>query len=382
MSHSNTILSQLLKLVGRHEFEMIASQHHNGQRLRKTSRWSQFVGLAFAQLTGRCSLRDIVDNWQAQRHLHYHTGCGSLNKSSLARVNEHHPASCYEALFYALYERCAKHAPKHGFSFKHPLYALDASLIDLSLKLFPWSHYALSKGAMKLQVGLDLRGNIPAFVTITEGKQSDVECAKLLKLPRHSMVVCDRGYSDYGWFKSLTAQQIHYVTRQRGNATYKVVASLPAPEATGVFSDRIIRFNSLRSRQKNLPDVRQVVYWDAESEREYTFITNHFELPAQTIADIYKQRWQVELFFKWIKQNLQIKAFVGLSKNAVMTQIWVAMCMCLLLAYLKFSNKVTASMQQILRLISVNVFARRNLIALLKPEPPPKAPGFVQGVLC
>ena len=235
---------------------------------------------------------------------------------------------------------------------------------------------------MKLQVGLDLRGNIPAFVTITEGKQSDVECAKLLKLPKHSMVVCDRGYSDYGWFKSLTAQQIHYVTRQRGNATYDVVKSSPVTEGSGVLSDRVIRYNSLRSRQKHLPDIRQVVYWDEESQREYTFITNHFKLSAQTIADIYKQRWQVELFFKWIKQNLQIKAFVGLSKNAVMTQIWVAMCMCLLLAYLKFSNKVTASMQQILRLISVNVFAKRDLIALLKPEPPPQPLGFIQGILC
>jgi hypothetical protein len=382
MSHSNTILSQLLKLVGRHEFETIAKQHHSGQRLRKTSRWSQFVGLAFAQLTGRNSLRDIVYNWQAQKHLHYHTGCGNLNKTSLARLNEQQPASCYEALFYALYERCAKHAPKHGFSFKNPLYALDASLIDLSLKLFPWSHYALSKGAMKLQVGLDLRGNIPAFVILTEGKQSDVECAKPLKLPKHSLVICDRGHSDYGWFKSLTAQHIHYVTRQRGNARYDVVKSLPVSKETGVLSDKIIRFNSLRSQKKQLPDVRQVVYWDAESEREYTFITNHFELPAQTIADIYKQRWQVELFFKWIKQNLQIKAFVGLSKNAVMTQIWVAMCMCLLLAYLKFSNKVTASMQQILRLICVNVFAKRNLIDLIKPEPPPEHGGFVQGYLC
>lgn len=176
----------------------------------------------------------------------------------------------------------------------------------------------------------------------------------------------------------MTAQQIDYVTRQRGNATYDVVKSLSVPEGTGVLSDNIIRFNSLRSQKKQLPDVRQVVYWDAESQREYTFISNHFDLSAQTIADIYKQRWQVELFFKWIQQNLQIKAFVGLSKNAVMTQIWVAMCMCLLLAYLKSSKKVTASMQQILRVICVNVFAKRSLIALIKPE----HGGFVQGILC
>lgn len=235
---------------------------------------------------------------------------------------------------------------------------------------------------MKLQVGLDLRGHIPAFVTISEGKQHDVTCAKLLQLPKHSMIVCDRGYSDYDWFKTLTTQGIFYVTRQRGNATYDIVQEMPVPAQTGVLADRIIRYNSLRSRKKHLPDVRQVVYWDEVSQREYTFITNHFEHPAQTIADVYKQRWQVELFFKWIKQNLQIKAFVGLSRNAVMTQIWVAMCICLLLAYIKFSNRITASMQQILRLISLNLFARRDLRTLLDPEPPPDPGRFVQGRLC
>ncbi|WP_411727831.1 IS4 family transposase [Methyloglobulus sp.] len=381
MPHCNTILSQLLKIVGRHEFEKIASAHHEGQRLRKTSRWSQFVALAFGQLGGRQSLRDIESNLNAQRQYSYHLGGTPITRSSLARLNSRQPASCYEALFYQLYNRCAKHAPQHGFRFKNPLYALDASLIDLSLKLFPWSHYALGKGAMKLTVGLDLRGHLPAFVTVTESKKADSECAKLLTLPKGGIIVCDRGYNDYGWYKSLTGQGVFYVTRQRSNATYEVIGHRAVPAKSGVISDSVIRYNSLRSRQKQLPDVRQVVYVDADTQKQYTFITNHFKLSAQTIADIYKQRWQVELFFKWIKQNLKIKSFLGTSKNAVMTQIWVAMCVYLLLAYLKFCNKVQASLQHIIRLLALNLFAKRDLIKLIKAEPPPDQQQFVQAAL-
>lgn len=199
------------------------------QKLRKTSRWAQFVALIFAQLSGRQSLRDIESNLQAQRHYSYHLGCTPIARSSLARLNEQQPASCYEALFYRLYQRCVGLAPKHGFRFKNPLYALDASLIDLSLKIFPWSHYALGKGAMKPQVGLDLRGYLPAFATIAENKKADSECAKLLTLPKGSIVVCDRGYNDYSWYKSLTGEGIFYVTRQRSNATYEIIKRKPVP---------------------------------------------------------------------------------------------------------------------------------------------------------
>lgn len=378
MPHCNTVLSQLLKIVGRHEFDKIAAHHHTGQRLRKTSRWSQFVALAFAQLSGRQSLRDIETNLHAQKHLRYHHGTASITRSSLARLNQQQPAGCYEALFYQLYQRCAVLAPKHGFRFKNPLYALDASLIDLSLKLFPWSHYALGKGAMKLTVGLDLRGNIPAFVTVTESRKADSECAKLLRLPKGSIVVCDRGYNDYGWYKSLTHNGIFYVTRQRSNATYDVIESRSVSKGNGIISDSMIRFNSLRSQKKQLPDVRQVVYYDAETRKQYTFITNHFHLSAHTIAEIYKQRWQVELFFKCIKQNLKIKSFLGTTPNAVMTQIWVALCVYLLLAYLRFCNRISASIQQIIRLLAVNLFAKRDLIQLIKAESPPDELTVVQ----
>jgi len=183
-------------------------------------------------------------------------------------------------------------------------------------------------------------------------------------------------------YKSLTTQKIYYVTRQRSNATYDVIEQHDVPANPAVISDSVIRYNSLRSRQKRLPDDRQATYYDAETQKEYTFITNHFKLSAQTIADIYKkQRWQVEMFFKWIKQNLKIKSFLGTSQNAVMTQVWAAMCVHLLLAYLKFCNKVTASMQQISRLLAINLFAKRDSNKLIKAEPPPDDASFVQVAL-
>ena len=218
MSHNNTILTQILKFVPRHEFQQLAPAHHHGRKLRKVSRWSQFCALLIGQLTGRQSLRDIEANMLAQKQRLYHSGTKPIARSSLARLNEKQPCDLYEALFAKLYQRCKVHAPNHKFAFKNPLYSLDASLIDLSLKIFPWSHYALGKGAIKLQLGLDHLGHIPAFATITDSKVSDTAYAKTLKLPKGSIVVFDRGYSDYDWYKTLDLQGVFFVTRQRSNA--------------------------------------------------------------------------------------------------------------------------------------------------------------------
>ncbi len=371
MAHRNTVFAQLLKLVCRHEFETLAKRHHQGRALRKTSRWSQFIALALGQLSGRMSLRDVESNMDAQCAHLYHLGTGRIARSSLARLNQHQPCSLYEALFAKLYARCQGLAPRHGFRFKNPLYSLDATLIDLSLKLFPWSHYALGKGAMKLQVGLDHRGMIPAFVALTDSKVSDSDYAKTLTLPQGSIVVFDRGYSDYGWYKTLNNRGVFFVTRLRSNAKYRVIQRLAVDRSSGVTSDQIIRYTSDRSRKKQLPDVRRVGYYDAATRKQYYFITNHTRLSAKTIADIYKQRWQIELFFKWIKQNLKIKAFLGTTKNAVMTQIWIALCVYLLLAYLKFASRLNRSLQQILRLLQLNLFQKRDLLTLLKNDKPP-----------
>lgn len=369
MAHHNTVFAQLLKLVSRHEFEQQAKQHHEGRKLRKTSRWSQFVSLMAGQLAGRSSLRDIESNMKAQAQRLYHLGATPVARSSLARLNEQQPYTLYETLFNKLYARCQRLAPGHRFRFKNKLYALDASLIDLSLKIFPWAHYALGKAAMKLHVGLDHAGYLPAFATVTEGKTSDIEVGRMLDFPRGSIVVFDKGYTDYKWFKHLTDRGIFFVTRIRKNAIWRVEARHPVDRRTGVTSDQLITLTGVKSQKLGMPLLRRIGYRDAETGIHYEFLTNNFQLSAQTIAAIYKERWQVELFFKWIKQNLKIKSFIGNSKNAVLTQIWVALCSCLLLAYLKFSAKLGWSLQKMLRLLQLNLFMRRDLMALLRDDP-------------
>lgn len=370
MAHHNTIFAQLLKLVPRHDFEKLAIQHHAGQKLRKTSRWSQFVALTLGQLSGRHSLRDIESNMKAQSQRLYHLGTGAIARSSLARLNENQPHTLYEGLFATLYARCQNMLPGHGFRFKNKLYSVDASLVDLSLRLFPWAHYALGKAAMKLHVGLDHEGHLPAFATVTPGKVSDIEIGRTLRFPTGSIVVFDKGYTDYKWFKQLNNSGIHFVTRLRKNAIWRVESRNPVDRSTGVSSDQTITLTGMKPQRLGLPTLRRVGYRDPETGRHYEFLTNNFHLCAKTIADIYKQRWQVELFFKWIKQNLKIKAFLGNSKNAVMTQIWIALCTCLLMAYIKFSAKLGWSLQKMLRLLQLNLFMRRDLMTLLRGDPP------------
>ncbi len=371
MAHYNTVFSQLLKLIPRHEFETLAEQHHSGRAFRSASRWSQFVTMAMGQLSGRKSLRDIVDNVSAQAHRLYHLGSAKLSRSNLSRINENKPYALYEALFGKLLNRCQGVVPGHQFRFKNPLYSLDASTIDLCLSVFPWAKFRTTKGAVKLHVGLNHAGYLPEFVTLTEGRKHDVTVGRILNFPKGSIVAMDKAYNDYSWYKQLTDNGIFFVTRLKTNAKYRVVDRREVLKSKGLTSDQTIEFTGIQIAKKCPVQLRRIGYRDSETGKHYVFLTNNFKLAARTIADIYKARWQVELFFKWIKQNLKIKSFVGTSKNAVMTQIWIAMCMYLLLAFLKFQSKLTKSMQQILRLLQLNLFEKRDMMALLRGDPPP-----------
>ena len=370
MAHCNTILSQILKLVPRHEFETLAKHHHSGRAFRKASRWSQFVSLTMAQLSGRNSLRDIVDNMSAQMHRLYHLGSEKLSRSNLSRINEDKPYTLYEALFGKLLARCQKLAPGHNFKFNHSLYSLDASTIDLCLSAFPWADFRTTKGAIKLHVGLNHAGYLPEFVTVTEGKKHDVTVGRILNFPKGSIVAIDKAYNDYAWYKQLTDKDIFFVTRLKSNAKYRIIQRRTVLKNKGLTCDQTIEFTGPQIAKKCPIQLRRIGYKDAVTGKHYVFLTNNFKLAAKTIADIYKARWQVELFFKWIKQNLKIKSFVGRSKNAVMTQIWVAMCVYLLIAFLKFQSSLTKSMQQLLRLLQLNLFDKRDLMALLRGDPP------------
>lgn len=347
----------------------LAKQHDGKRRQGSMSRWTQFVAMACAQLTGRTSLRDIEATVAQQKHVHYHLGCGAVKRSTLARANKELDANFFQELFGKLYARCQNVRPRHKFKFKGKLFSLDASLLDVSLKVFPQAEYNHMKGAYKLHLGLDHDGMIPAFAAVTLGKVGDQTEGKLMNFPKGSVVVFDKGYSSYEWHNSLTNKGIFWVGRIRGNAKYKVLERRKVDKSRGITSDQTIEYTSNRSMKNDLSPIRRVGYTDPDTGKHYVFITNQFKWSAKTIANIYKQRWQVELFFKWIKQNLKIKAFLGNTDNAVITQVMVALCTYLILSYIKFVSKISQSLQQITRLFHTNLFARRSLIDLFRPPP-------------
>ena len=373
MAHNSTVFAQLLKLVPRHEFEGLAREHGSGRKARKLTRWSQFVAMGMAQLAGRSSLRDIVSNLSAQSRKLYHLGAGEVSRSSLSRVNADKPWELYEALFGRLLSRCQASSPGHGFRFKNRLHSLDATVIDLCLSMFPWAKFRRAKGALKVHVGMDHEGRLPTFVAVTEGRTSDIEVARTLRLPKGSIVAADRAYLDFEWINSLILQGVFLVTRLKKGIRYRVVERRGANRRQGVTSDQTIEFTSARGRKRCPRRLRRIGCRDLETGKHCVLLTTNFQLSAKTIADIYRSRWQVELFFKWIKQNLKVKSFVGTSRNAVMTQLWIAMCMYLLVSHLKFASRLGWSRAEILRLLQLNLFERRPLGDLLgnKANDPP-----------
>ena len=370
MAHNNTLLSQILKLVPRHEFESLAKQHHSGRAFRKASRWSQLVTMTVAQLSGRNSLRDTVESLSSQAHRLYHLGCSKLSRSTLSRINEDKSYELYQALFGKLLARCQTMAPRHGFRFNNKLISLDASTINLCLEVFPWARFRSTKSAVKLHVGLNHGGYLPEFIKVTDGKTSDITAARSFTFPKGSIIVCDRGYNDYAWYNQLNNDGVFFVTRQKRNAKYRIVERREVSKKQGVSSDQRIVFTGVQTQKKCPVPIRRIGFRCLETGRRYIFLTNNFTLAANTIAQVYKSRWQVELFFKWIKQNLKIKRFIGTTRNAVMTQIWIAMCVYLLIAFIKFQSKVGKSMQQILRLFQFNLFEKRELFSFLRGDSP------------
>jgi putative transposase len=367
MAYHNTILSQILKLVPRLEFERLGNQHDGRRRSDALSRWSQFVALTLGQLAGRTSLRDIEATLQSHSQHRYHLGSQTVSRSAFGRANEKLDYSFYTSLFQTLYKRCSHHAPGHSFKFKNKLFSLDGTLISLSMKVFPWADYNCKKAAFKVHIGLDHDGLIPAFASITQGRESETSQARLWSYPEGSVLVFDKGYNSYQWHNTLTDKGLIWVTRLRRNAVYRVVKRCATENNTNVTSDQIIEYTGTHTHRTSLRPIRRIGYRDPETNKHYEFITNNFHWSAQTIADIYKQRWQVELFFKWIKQNLKIKSFLGTTENAVMTQVMVALCNYLLLAFLKFKSKASFSLQKIIRLLQTNLFSRRSLVALIQP---------------
>ena len=367
MAHSSTILSQLLQLVSRHDFKRIEEEGFKpGRKARSLTRWGQFVAMMFAHLTARSSLRDITSQLGAQARRLYHLGVKGVKRSTLSDANQDRPAEFFESVFHHLYSKCSIAAPKKRFRFKCKLYSFDSTVVDLCLSLFPWARFRKNKGGIKLHTLLDHDGHLPAFVQVTDAKTPDLVVARLLKLPSGSITVFDRGYIDFSWFGSLHEQDQFFVTRMKRNISYKVMERHEVDRSKGLTSDQVILLTGAKAKECPIA-LRRIGYRDPETGKHYVFLTNIRHLVAKTICDIYHDRWQIELFFKWIKQNLKIKTFFGTSRNAVLTQVWIALITVLLLAFYKFKAKLAQSLTQILQSLQLTLFSRRSLWELFNP---------------
>ena len=366
MAHCNTIFHQMLKLLSRHDFAKLEKAHGTGRKARSFSRWDQFVHLLHMQLTGRCSLREGVASLKARFKNLYHLGIKPVARSTFADANNKRPASFFEALFGLFYQQCQPRAPKHKFRFKNKLYSLDATVVSLCLSLFPWASFRRTKAGVKVHTLLDHDGYLPAFVSISPARQHEVKKARSLTLPKGSIIVEDLGYTDYARYTELTRQQVFFVTRQKRNAVYAVLENRKVNQKQGLLSDQTIRFTGAKAWECPLP-FRRIAYQDPDTGKRLVFLTNNFRLSAKTIADVYKDRWQIEIFFRFLKQNLKVKAFIGNSENAVMTQIYVALIAYLLLCYVKFLCFISVSLQTFMRILQLNLFRTCKIQELFEP---------------
>ena len=377
MAYCNTLLSQTLALIPRHVFQKLENRHRTGRSSRKFGFKEQFTVMAFIQLAARRSLRDALRCFISAGRRLYHLGLRVIARSTVADANKSRPVDFFKDLFSEMYALCATKAPSHKFRFKSKLYSMDASTIKLCLQLFPWAKFRKAKSGIKMHTVLDHNGYIPAFVNITEAKIHEARVALQTDFQPGSIVVFDRGYNNYKWFNALTEKRIFFVTRLKRNAAYKLLDRFTVNRKKGVTSDHRIEV----TRNKTSLILRRIGYRDALTGKHYVFLTNNFSLCARTIADIYKERWQIELFFKEIKQNLHIKRFVGNSENAVLIQIYTALTVYLLLAFQKFLSKTGLSVQHLFELISLNLFGTASLEELLHPRPKPLKNSYENSLL-
>ena len=362
------IFSQLMEFLPRHDFNTCVRRYHGNRRLRNFSCRDQFLCLAFAQLTFRESLRDIQTCLRAVGPKLYHAGLrGKVSRSTLADANRAHDWRIYADFAQVLICRARELYAREPLSveLEQTVYALDSTTIDLCLSLFPWAKFRRRKGAIKLHTLLDLRGNIPCFVHVSHGKMHDVTVLDQLPIEPGAFYVMDRGYVDFQRLHRFTRGSAFFVTRCKRNMDFTRRAHRPIDRATGLRSDQTIVLAGPKSSRLYPNPLRRVAFYDVEHKRRLVFLTNNFTLPAQTIARLYKSRWQVELFFKWIKQHLRIKAFYGTSDNAVKTQVWIAISVYVLVAIVKKELAIDRSLYEILQILSVTLFEKTPVFQAL-----------------
>jgi len=375
LSAFSSVFGQILKLFPRTEFEQLVRETKAERHARGFTCWQQFVAMLFCQLGKAQSLREICQGLASVEGKLNHLGIEEApNKSTLAYANAHRPWELYQRVFEQLFHRCRQIAPKHRLRFKNPLLSIDATVIELCASLFDWAHYKQTKGAVKLHMILDHNGLLPSFCHITEARKYDVTVAREWDFPAGTIIVFDRGYIDFRWFRSLDERGIFFVTRLKTRTRYSVVEERSIPQRGGVLRDALIRLTSRQLKGGSSPLLRLVEY-RAKDGRIYEYLTNQLSFGPTTIAAIYEQRWQIESFFKAIKQNLRIKTFVGTSANALHIQVWTALIAILTLRYLKLRSTFGWALSNLLAMLRFNLFAYRDLWSWLNnPFSPPPLP--------
>ena len=369
MNSGRTVFSQLIQHLPEKEFQKCVARYHGDSNFRGFSCWDHYLAMAFAQLTYRESLRDIESCLRALPGKLYHMGFrGKVSRSTLADANEAHDWRIFADFAQGLIATARRlHAcDLMGVDLDQRLYALDSTTIDLCLSLFPWAKFRRRKAAVKMHTLLDLHGNIPTFIRVTSGAVHDVNILDEIMPEAGAFYVMDRAYIDFQRLFVFTLSSAFFVVRTKSNLLLDRRYSHPVDKSTGVLSDQTVILSSMKSATAYPDTLRKVSYFDAERSKRLKFLTNNFTLPARTIADIYRQRWQVELFFKWIKQHLRIKAFYGTSENAVKTQIWIAVSVYVLVAIVRKRLGLEASLYQILQIPSVTLFEKTPILRALQ----------------
>jgi hypothetical protein len=385
MVRAASLFSQIVQQVPRAVFQQLVAKHRAEFQSKGFSCWTQLIAMLFAHVGRADSLREICNGLACCEGKLVHLGVNKApNKSTLAYANEHRPAELFEELFYTMQAQFRSKqdfgARKAVFRFKNKLLSLDSTTISLCLSLFPWADFRKAKGGVKVHVLLDHDDYMPAWVLITEARQHDIRAARLLDLPKGSIIAMDRGYADYSLYSSMTSQKVFFVSRLKDNALYDVIKCQPVPVDGDIVSDELIILTSAKAAKQCPHMLRRVVVWDPKNDRQIVLLTNHFSLAAQTISAIYKDRWEIELFFKALKQNLKVKSFVGTSENALRIQIWTAMLSLLFLKWLHHLSQARWSFSNLVSMLRNNLFTYRDLMSWLNDpfNTPQQPPGPVQ----
>lgn len=373
-----SIFSQILQVVSRWEFVTLVNKHHGERHSRGFTCWGQFVAMMFCQLAHAHSLREICGGLAACEGKLRHLGLDEApHRSTLAYANEHRPWEIYRDLFYSLQQRCQAEAEQrgHGFRFKNKLVSMDATTIGLCVSMYDWAHFQRAKGAVKLHLLLDHEGYLPKYAVITTGKTHEIQIARRTHFEPGTIIVFDQGYTDVAWWGELSEQGVYFVTRLRADLKYTVEKQRPIPsQHRHLRKDQQIKIPHWRG--KSISGLRRIEVWIEDKQEIMVLVTNHPRLAASTISDIYRDRWRIETFFKSLKQLLKVKTFVGTNESAVMTQLWVALIVMLLLRWLKAKSTFDWSLSNLIALLRHQLFVYRDLWSWLN-DPYQAPPGIV-----